>query len=205
MEFRITIKIIIQAFYIYRSADEGRNWQNNRTHPVARQSFKDEHSYIYKDSLDQNYQPYLYRIEGLTSLPPADPRQIRWKAMGKDQNSTPAPYDVKLEYLGQARNENILKTSELDKDIKGFRISKSNEKQQEFVEITPSMLPGTSRSFIDSSCNENINNYYWIAVFDHEDNVNVTMPQYGTIIDSIAPMPPTGLEGSIDTNGVVIP
>ena len=65
------------------------------------------------------------------------------------------------------------------------------------------MLPGTSRSFIDSSCNENINNYYWIAVFDHEDNVNVTMPQYGTIIDSIAPMPPTGLEGSIDTNGVV--
>ena len=191
------------GFYIYRSADEGRNWQKITGHPVARQSFKDEHSYIYKDSLDQNYQPYLYRIEGLTSFATSGPMSDPVKAMGKDRTAPLAPYDVKLEYLGQARMKISWKTSELDKDIKGFRISKSNEKQQEFVEITPSMLPGTSRSFIDSSCNENINNYYWIAVFDHEDNVNVTMPQYGTIIDSIAPMPPTGLEGSINTNGVV--
>lgn len=191
------------GFYIYRSGDEGRSWQKITGHPVARQSFKDEHSYIYKDSLDQNYQPYLYRIEGLTSFATSGPMSDPVKAMGKDRTAPIAPYDVTLEYLGQARMKISWKTAELDKDIKGFRISKSNEKQQEFVEITPSMLPGTSRSFIDSTCNENINNYYWIAIFDHEDNVNVTMPQYGTIIDSIAPKPPTGLEGSIDTNGVV--
>lgn len=191
------------GFYIYRSSDEGKSWQRITPHPTARVGFKDAQHFVFRDSLANNYQPYTYKIEGLTSFATKGPQSDPVKAMGRDRTPPEAPYDVKLDYMGNAQMKISWKINEADKDIKGFRISKSNEKQQEFVEITKSILPANSRSFIDSTCNENINNYYWIAVIDHEDNVNVTMPQYGTIIDSIPPLPPTGIEGNVDTNGVV--
>lgn len=191
------------GFYIYRSSDEGNSWQKITPHPTARVGFKDVHHFIFKDSLASNYQPYWYKIEGLTSFAGKGPQSAAVKAMGRDRTAPDAPYDVRLDYLGNAMMKISWKVNESDQDIKGFRISKSNEQQKEFVEITPKILPGNVRSYIDSTCNENINNYYWIAVIDHEDNVNVTMPQYGTIIDSIPPLPPTGIEGNVDTNGVV--
>ena len=62
----------------------------------------------------------MYRIEGLASFATSGPMSDPVKAMER-QNSTLAPYDVKLEYLGQARMKISWKTSELDKDIKGFK------------------------------------------------------------------------------------
>jgi hypothetical protein len=90
-----------------------------------------------------------------------------------------------------------------DKDISGFRISRSNEIDKGFVELTKEPLSPGTRTFLDTTCNELINNYYFIGVFDKEGNANVSMPQYGTIIDSVPPSAPAGLKGSIDTNGVV--
>lgn len=191
------------AFHIYRSADNGLTWQLITPRPVAYVAFKDAETFTFKDSVQSNYLPYQYKVQGLTSFATKGPLSDAVKAMGRDRTAPDAPYDVKLDYLGKGLMKISWMVRDADGDIKGFRISKSNEQQKEFVEITPKILPGNVRSFIDSTCNENINNYYWIAVFDNEDNVNVTMPQYGTIRDSIAPMPPTGLEGSIDTNGVV--
>lgn len=191
------------AFHIHRSADDGLSWQQITARPVAYVAFKDAETFTFKDSLQVNYKPYQYKVQGLTSFATRGPLSEAVKAMGRDRTAPNAPYDVQLEYLGNALMKISWKTADADQDIKGFRISKSNEQQKEFVEITPKILPGNARWYIDSTCNENINNYYWIAVFDNEDNVNVSMPQYGTIIDSIAPLPPVGLEGNIDTNGVV--
>ena len=191
------------AFHVYRSADEGLSWQLITPRPVAYVAYKDADAFTFKDSVQVNYIPFLYKVQGLSSFATKGPLSDAVKAMGRDRTAPDAPYDVQLDYLGKARMKISWKVVDADHDILGFRISKSNEQQKEFVEITPTMLAGNVRSFIDSTCNENINNYYWIAVFDNEKNVNVSLPQYGTIIDSIAPMPPAGLEGNIDTNGVV--
>ncbi|HRG21711.1 MAG TPA: hypothetical protein PLQ57_11800 [Saprospiraceae bacterium] len=191
------------AFHVYRSSDEGLSWQLITPRPVAYVAYKDAEAFTFKDSVQANYIAYQYKVQGLTSFATKGPLSDAVKAMGRDRTAPEAPYDVQLDYLGKGMMKISWMVRDADRDIKGFRISKSNEEQKEFVEITPKMLPGNMRSFIDSTCNENINNYYWIAVFDQENNVNVSMPQYGTIIDSIAPMPPVGLEGTIDTNGVV--
>jgi hypothetical protein len=89
------------------------------------------------------------------------------------------------------------------KDIKGFRISRSNKVDKGFVELTKTILPADTRTFIDEGCNELINNYYFVGIIDHEGNASVSFPTHGTIIDTIAPLVPMGLKGNIDSNGVV--
>ncbi|MBK8955060.1 MAG: hypothetical protein IPM34_05830 [Saprospiraceae bacterium] len=194
-------KSYYSAFNIYKRTESSQKWIKQNAVPVAFTAYKDKDQYIYRDSVAQNYKKQYYKIEGLTSFATTGPWSDEIAAMGRDRTPPEAPYNIKLEYLGNA----LMKISWECKaeDISGFRISKSNEKQKEFVELTESPLGKNIRTYIDSTCNEMINNYYWIGVFDHENNVNVSLPKYGSIIDSLPPAPPTGLEGSIDTNGIV--
>lgn len=191
------------AFNIYRSGKDGKSWKKLNKKPVSYLAFKDENKYIYRDSVQQNYVEYLYKIEGITPYATTGPLSEIIKAQGRDRTPPDAPYHVKTQHLGGQKMRISWDVNKDDKDIAGFRISRSNEIDQGFVELTSEPLPPNARSFVDTTCNELINNYYFIGVFDKEGNANVSMPQYGTIIDSVPPARPQGLQGSIDTNGVV--
>lgn len=191
------------AYNIYRSDKKGKKWKKLNKAPTAFIAYTDDSKYIFRDSLTVNYEDYLYRIEGLTSFAEIGPLSKDIKAQGVDRTRPDAPYNIRTEYLGNGRMKITWKVNSKDKDIAGFRISRSNEIDKGFIELTDEPLPPDTRSFIDENCNELINNYYFIGVFDKSGNVNVSMPEHGTIIDSIPPEPPTGLEGIIDTNGVV--
>lgn len=194
-------KEFYSAFNVYRLNERKQKWEKLNGAPVASTGYKKSDYFIYRDSLTENYRPASYRIEGLTSFGNLGPMSDVIHAQGRDRTPPDAPTDVRFEYLGNGLMKISWRVAQ--QDIEGFRISKSNEKQKEFVEITHGPLPKNARSYIDSTCNEMINNYYWIGVFDAENNVNVSFPNYGTIIDSIPPGAPEGVTGSVDTNGVV--
>jgi fibronectin type 3 domain-containing protein len=200
---RTYYKNYYSAFNIYRSGKEGQSWKKLNKRPVSYLAYKDENKYIYRDSVTQNYIQYQYKIEGITPYATTGPMSEIFTAQGRDRTPPDAPHDVRTQYLGNKKMKITWNVNNNDQDITGFRISKSNEIDKGFVELTGEPLPPNSRSFVDTTCNELINNYYFIGVFDKEGNANVSMPQYGTIIDSVPPSPPQGLEGKIDTNGVV--
>mgnify|MGYP005846573187 CR=1 FL=1 len=190
------------AYNVYRSTD-GKSYQKINEVPFAHRAFKDDNLMMFRDSVEVNYVPYHYKIEGLTSYGKTGPMSEPIVLQGRDRTPPNPPYNVSTNYLGNNMMQINWEVDPADNDIAGFRISKTNEEEKEFIEITITPLPPDQRSFIDSTCNELINNYYFIGIFDHEGNVNVSMPQYGNIIDSIPPDAPTGLTGRIDTNGVV--
>ncbi len=191
------------AFNIYRSTDKGKTWKKINDIPFASTGIKNEELYFFKDSLDQNYVTMQYQVEGITPFAVTGPRSEMITAMGRDRTPPTAPYDIETKYLGGGRMQITWTVDPNDKDIAGFRISRSNVANEGFLELTHEALAPEARTFTDTACNELINNYYYVGVFDKEGNVNVGFPEYGTIIDSIPPSPPTGLTGAVDTNGIV--
>ncbi len=191
------------AFNIYRSADTGKTWKKINDIPFASTGIKNEDLFFFKDSLDQNYVSMQYQVEGITPFAVTGPRSEVIMAMGRDRTPPTAPYGIETRYLGDGHMQIIWKADPNDKDIAGFRISRSNVANEGFLELTHEALGPEARTFTDTACNELINNYYYVGVFDKEGNVNVGFPEYGTIIDSIPPSPPVGLTGSVDTNGIV--
>lgn len=199
---RSIYKEFYSAFNVYKSSDGKQFYKLNHV-PIAPIAYKDENSFVLRDSLEKNYSKYFYKIEGLTSYATVGPMSDVITVEGRDRTPPSPPHNVQFTYIGNHMMKITWETNPEDQDIAGFRISRSNEQQKDFIEITKQPLPGNVREYIDSTCNNLINNYYWIGVFDKENNVNVTAPKYGTIIDSLPPDMPTGLKGSIDTNGIV--
>lgn len=191
------------AYNVYRLDKISNSWRKLNKRPVSYLAYKDENKYIFRDSVTQNYVVYQYKIEGITPYASTGPLSDIISAQGRDRTPPDAPYNVKTQFLGNKRMQITWEVNKVDKDIAGFRISRSNEIDKGFIELTGEVLPPATRTFIDTSCNEFINNYYFIGVMDKEGNVNVSMPRYGTIIDSIPPSPPVGLTGSIDSAGIV--
>lgn len=191
------------AFNIYRSPDNGKTWKKLNEIPFASTGIKNQELFFFKDSLAQNYVTMQYQLEGITPFAVTGPKSEIITAMGRDRTPPTAPYDIETNYLGGGRMQITWKADPNDKDISGFRISRSNVANEGFLELTHEALPPEARTFTDTACNELINNYYYVGVFDKEGNANVGFPQYGTIIDSIPPSPPAGLTGSVDTNGIV--
>lgn len=198
-----TYQSYYSAYNIYRSVDQGQTFSKLNQVPVAFTGIKNPDLYYYRDSLEANDKRMIYRVEGLTSFGTKGPLSDTIQAMGRDRTPPTAPFNIRTEYLGKGKMKITWDADPDDLDIAGFRISRSNEANEGFRELTKRVLPSTARSYVDSTCNELVNNYYYVGVFDHEGNVNVGFPAYGTIIDSVAPAPPAGLAGEVDTNGVV--
>ncbi len=191
------------AFNVFRSDNDGKSWRKINSIPVSTLAYKDDSKYVYRDSVDYNYKSYLYRIEGLTAYATTGPLSDDIKAQAVDRTRPDAPYNIQTDYLGNGRMKISWEVSQSDKDIVGFRISKSNEIDQGFVELTSEPLAAGTRSFVDENFNELNHNYYFIGIFDKEGNVNVSSPVYAGTIDSIPPAQPVGLEGEISKTGVV--
>ncbi|MFM2394515.1 MAG: hypothetical protein RLZZ546_2497, partial [Bacteroidota bacterium] len=124
------------AFNVYKSKDKGKTWDKVNKVPIAYTAYKASDKFIFRDSLTENYKPFLYKIEGLTSFATKGPMSPPVEAMGKDKTRPDAPFNVKTQYLGNNKMKISWEVNPNDKDIAGFRISKSNEQEKEFVEIT---------------------------------------------------------------------
>ncbi|HZV12662.1 MAG TPA: hypothetical protein VFA55_05560, partial [Candidatus Kapabacteria bacterium] len=156
----------------------------------------------FDDTSVVNYKKYIYRLCGIT--PFGDLSQSAYvESYGRDLTPPPAPLPKMPKQIGT----NSLKLTwtmpdSLPEDLAGFAIARSANSVAGYHQLFDKLLPKDAREYIDDSASAN-EPYYIIASVDTAGNVAPSLPVFGEMVDSTPPSIPTGLTGTIDTNGIV--
>ena len=150
-----------------------------------------------------NYQNYTYRFYAQTIFG----ERIKFaEVTGMPRDLTP-PQKPFLKQPKHAKPDEVHieweMNATIEKDFKGFAISRSEKSDGYFSLINDKLLPSTARKFIDRSFIKGKSNYYLIQALDTANNVSSSFPISVTLIDSIPPVKPIFIDGKIDSTGVV--
>ena len=196
------------AYFIERSDDGGKTYrrlnQTPYTLPISESysSFGRE-EFAYKDSTGRNYVPAWYRLVGIDAFGTLSPPSLPVQAMGRDRTPPAPPENIRAQYLGQGKMNITWDKSVVEPDFAGFHIVRSSEVDNHYQPLTSTILTRNTRSFVDEKADEDGSNFYMVVAVDTAGNGSVSLYSYGHVIDSLPPLPPVGLAGSVDTNGVV--
>ncbi len=192
------------GYYVYRSDDGGKSYlKMNNTPLVAAvpEEFTGRPEPRYTDTAIVNYRKYHYQVRGVTPFaelgPPAD-----MEVWGRDRTPPPPPRVGKPIQRGRTKIELQWEVTKPGGDLHGFVVARSASSLGGFHELMKTPLPSQSRTFLDTNAT-GTEPYYIVGAVDTAGNVALSLPVFGTIVDSLPPAAPTGLLGTIDSNGVV--
>lgn len=191
------------AYWIERS-ENGTEWKRLNARPYIQTGNSNEPAteIFYTDTTAGYYHPFHYRVLGITAFGETSGPSATVVAIGRDR--TPPPNPV----MQEVKDEGGKLVVHWDQppgagDLKGFRVEKAPTAQGSFIPLHTGLLPSTARSFTDTSTFLLAENHYLVYAVDTAGNEARSMGGYGFLTDTIAPAPPTGLVGAIDTNGAV--
>lgn len=192
------------GFYVERSDDGGTTYRRLNDVPIVPitpAGALQEMTPRFDDSTITNYKRYRYRVRGVTAFAELS-QPAETDAMGRDRTPPPAPHMNKA--LIPSGNAVLLQwdVKSAPGDLAGFVIARSALPEQGFHQLFEKPLVATARSFLDTTATVD-EPYYIVGAVDTAGNVASSLPVYADIIDTLPPAVPTGLTGSIDTNGVV--
>ncbi|MBP7821791.1 MAG: fibronectin type III domain-containing protein [Saprospiraceae bacterium] len=195
------------SYYIEKSLD-GKNFVRQNKRPYQRLISEslplnpDEINWT--DTSAQNGKTQYYRIIGLNSFGELSPPSDIITAIPKDKTPPKQPFKVSATYLGGSKIKLTWEYDGKDADMAGFMIGRSRKSNEGFDNISGEKpIDKSKRSWIDENCLETSTNFYIVAAVDNAGNASASLISYAAILDTIPPSKPYGLEGSIDTNGVV--
>jgi hypothetical protein len=150
-----------------------------------------------------NYQKYTYRFYAQTIFG----ERVKFaEVTGMPRDLTP-PQKPFLKQPKHAKPDEVHieweMNATIEKDFKGFAISRSNKSDGYFSLINDKLLPSSARKFIDKSFIKGQSNYYLVQALDTANNVSSSFPISVTLIDSIPPVKPIFIDGKIDSLGAV--
>ena len=198
-----TFKRIYTSFMVEKSSD-GVNFSPIATTPLVNLNDKDEHpskSMYYIDTLSVNDKIYQYRLYGITSFGEKGELTKPITAKGVAAIVTPARL---VDY-------NIVNSNEVNlewdypKDsegfIQGYEINLANNDKGPY-KVVSKMIPPSERKL---NFKENLypSNYFTISVVGKNNQRLTSQSMLVQPVDSIPPAKPIGLEGVIDSLGVV--
>jgi hypothetical protein len=194
------------AYNIERSDNQGVTYQRITTEPALKlkaHGYTGQTEYGFSDSGLVNYQKYFYRV--LVSTPFADDLLLaEFVALPRDKTPPPAPLLQTATHIKPKQVELIWEMpKEPNTDLKGFKINRSNEIKGVYSPISKSLLPITTRRYIDESFEKDGSNYYIVEAIDTAGNINQSFPLYVTLIDSTPPAIPTISFARIDSLGKI--
>jgi len=194
---------LFTAYFIERSAD-GRNYVRLNKDPYINMDSEiaDKTNFFYADSVKTNYQPFYYRLIGITEFGELSPSSEPIKAMGRDKTPPPAPFNLKTKSLGGSRVEISWEASQTA-DLQGFFIGRSKNSLENYSPLVNKPLSPTTRKYIDEKANTDTTNFYIVAAVDTAQNAAASLAVYAQIIDSIPPAKPSGLFAKIDNKGIL--
>jgi hypothetical protein len=149
-----------------------------------------------------NYRTYTYRFYGNTAF---GERVFFAEVQGMAKDLTPPNPPI----IFQPKH---IKTKEVKitwqqngdmSDLRGYIVARSNIDTGNFEVLNKTILPKQTRSFIDSTFNNEGLNYYVIYAFDTAGNISSSYPSYVPLIDSTPPAKPEFISAIIDTLGIV--
>lgn len=194
------------AYDVERSTDEGRTWRKVNARPFVSFTNPDlpgtKDMIVYTDTIDAPKQPYAYRIIGLTAFGTRSEPSVAVTARFRDRTPPPSPSNVQAKERKGAIEITWSYPNDVA-DLKGFHITRGGTTASDERRLNNELLPPTARSFTDRAPELLKHNYYLVVAVDTAGNPGLSMTAMGSVVDSIPPARPVGLEGRVDTNGVV--
>ena len=199
-------KIAPFSGYWIERKDKGGSWKRLNTAPFIHTDptgYRPLPEISYTDTtIAGNYIAYSYRVIGITAFAEMAEEATVIQAKGRDRTPPPNPImkEVKDEkgklVVHWEQPAGVL-------DLRGFRVEKAPTALSAFLPLHKNILAKSTRQFTDTSSFLMGENHFRVVAIDTAGNESISMLGYGYLIDSIPPLPPTELEGMIDTNGVV--
>lgn len=198
-----TFKRIYTSFMVEKSSD-GINYTPITTTPLVNLNDKDEHpskTMYYIDTLSVNDKTYQYRLYGITSFGEKGELTKPISATGVDAIVTTARLvdynivnsnEVNLEWEYPKEGEGF---------IQGYEINLSDNDKGPY-KVVSKMIPPSERKL---NYKENLfpSNYFTISVVGKNNQRLTSQSMLVQPVDSIPPAKPIGLEGVIDSLGMV--
>ncbi len=192
------------GYMILRSDDKGKTYKNLIGQPIVLLIPKDESEKpigAFTDTTVENYKTYKYKICGVDAFGTYG-EAVQVEANARDLTPPIQPIAKNPE---QIESKKIKLTWDYDKpeaDMVGFVIERSSYADSCYHLITPKPLAVSARTYVDEKPSFD-EPYYIVCAMDTAKNLSASLPMYAAIFDTVAPAVPTGLKGTVDTNGVV--
>ncbi len=157
----------------------------------------------FRDSVQQNYTPYYYRLIGLDAFGiESEPSEVM---MGMGKDFTPPLAITGLTILAKEDSSVTIswKKGFRESDFKGYIVRRSHDLEGPYLPLHEKPLSFDTKVYMDRKVNPRAYNYYTVTVIDTAGNSAESLPRAAMFEDKAPPPTPTGLKGSIDTNGVV--
>lgn len=189
------------AYWIERSED-GKNFTRTSELPYVN-TFSDDKpdpGKGYKlDSLKENNKTYHYRVLGISPFGITGPPSEVVKGEGTEALGVAAAIR-KITLINTETNVMWEFPKEKESAVVGFEVERSAQHDKNFKAISPVLSPAT-RTFRDIKPGST--NYYRIKALGKNGTRSLSFPMLYQLEDSIPPLPPAGLAGSVDTTGLV--
>lgn len=190
------------AYWVERKGKNEPIFKRITTDPIVPASSSDFESFVvsFQDSV-VNYVPYEYRLIGITPFGFTSAPSAPVSAMGRDRT----PPQVVAEFTLVEEDATLLLTwkAPKDKDLDHFDIYRALKIDGFYEKINPKPLAVTELTFRDINPAILKSPYYMVAAVDTADNAAFSVKLRGYLRDTIAPEPPIGLKGTIDSLGIV--
>lgn len=194
---------IYSTYFIERSSDGGKTFIRTDELPIINTSPGTEgnaHRMYKIDSLPANNVPYVFRVRGITPFEEVSPPSDTVQGMGKSVAIQLAPHINSAKNLKNGNIEIQWRfPKEYNSKISEFEIMKANRSNGEYKSIAK---VNTELRIYEDKKPERIN-YYIVRVKETNGSYFSSFPAMAQLIDSIAPVTPTGLKGDINKNGIV--
>lgn len=160
----------------------------------------------YTDKLFDNKTEYIYRVAGNNYFGKRGPFSDTIHIIGKPSKLN---MTVGFDSVNEIQNGGvILKWNDdtnhmnpfLDK-VKGYNLYKADEVNGKYIKLNTQLLPTSVKSYIDYQPFSST--YYALECFDKNGYQYLSYPHFIQVSDSIPPLAPTGLFGTVDFNGKV--
>lgn len=190
------------GFNVYRTGPDKRRQKLNSSPivPATPRTWTKRIEPWFDDTTAQWGIEYTYEVRGITPFgEEGEPASIT--ASLRDRTPPPMPVLKKPILFGMTvvRLEWDIKETP---DLKGFIVMKSDKPSGDWRGLHEQPLPSNQRAFLDTLADPDLP-YYAVFAIDTAGNRSNYLPMYVDIHDTIPPAPPTGVRGTIDTNGVV--
>ncbi|MBK8388441.1 MAG: hypothetical protein IPL23_03760 [Saprospiraceae bacterium] len=190
------------AYWVERKGKNEPSFKRITKDPIVPASSSDFESFVvsFQDSV-ANYVPYEYRLIGITPFGFTSAPSAPISAMGRDRT----PPQVVAEFTLVEEDATLLLTwkAPKDKELDHFDIYRALKIDGFYEKINPKPLAVTELTFRDINPAILKSPYYMVATVDTAGNSNFSVKLRGFLRDTIAPAPPVGLKGTIDSLGVV--
>lgn len=193
----------VTAYHVYRTTNDKTIRLTDVPYvPLANDALGGFAPRFFTDSAAGMYTPHMYSLRAIDAFGD-EGREATLVAFGRDATPPPPPIvNIPLVYGSTTVRLEWDPTPE-NADIGGYRVLRSSGHDGPFVAAHEGILSRLSNGWLDTSASFD-EPFYRVAILDTAGNEAQSTTAYAELIDTLAPLPPTGLVGFIDSTGRVL-